>query len=55
MTGTHEGEFNGIPPTGREVDQQGMEKLRLADNRVQEAHIYFDRQEMLTQLGVTEE
>lgn len=55
VTGTHEGEFQGIPPTGREVDQRGMEKLLIADNKVQEAHIYFDQQEMLTQLGVTEE
>lgn len=55
VTGTHEGEFNGIPPTGNDVEQQGMEKLLIADKKVQEARIYFDTQEMLTQLGVTEE
>lgn len=55
VTGTHEGEFKGIPPTEREVDQRGMEKLLIADDRVQEAYICFDQQEMLTQLGVTEE
>lgn len=55
VTGTHEGEFNGIPPTGREVEQQGMEKLLVADNKVQESQVYFDKHEMLTQLGVTEE
>jgi steroid delta-isomerase-like uncharacterized protein len=55
ITGTHEDEFNGIPPTGNEVEQQGMEKLLIADNKVQEAHIYFDTQEMLSQLGVTKE
>lgn len=53
-TGTHEGEFNGIPPTGNEVEQQGMEKLRIADDEIQEASIYFDTREMLAQLGVTE-
>lgn len=53
-TGTHEGEFNGIPPTGNEIEQQGMEKLRIADDKIQEASIYFDTQEMLAQLGVTE-
>lgn len=55
VTGTHEGEYNGIPPTGNEIEQQGMEKILIADNKVQEAHIYFDTQEMLTQLGVTED
>lgn len=55
VTGTHEGEFKDIPPTEHEVDQQGMEKLLIAGNKVKEARIYFDQQEMLTQLGVTDE
>lgn len=54
-TGAHKGEFRGAPPTGNEIEQQGMEKLRIVDNKVQAAHIYFDMQEMLAQLGVTEE
>lgn len=55
VTGTHEGEFTGIPPTGNEVEQQGMEKLLISDDKVQEAMIYFDTQEMLAQLGAAEE
>lgn len=55
VSGTHEGELNGIPPTNREVEQKGMEKLVISDNQVQESHIYFDQQEMLSQLGLTEE
>lgn len=54
VTGTHEEKFNGIPPTGNTVEQQGMEKLRIADGKIHEASIYFDTQEMLTQLGATE-
>lgn len=54
-TGTHEGEFNGIPPTGREIDLTGMDKIRVRNGAVQEHRIYFNLQEMFEQLGLTEE
>ena len=54
VTGTHEGEFDGIPPTGREIEISGMAKIRTADGTVQEDWLYFDLQEMARQLGLTD-
>lgn len=55
VTGTHEGEFNDIPPTEREIDLKGMDKIIVADGKVQEHRIYYDLQEMFEQLGLTAE
>jgi steroid delta-isomerase-like uncharacterized protein len=54
VTATHEGEYAGIPPTGRELEMSGMAKIRTEDGKVQEDHLYFDRQEMAEQLGLLE-
>lgn len=32
-----------------------MEKLRIADGRLQEHRVYFDQQEVFEQLGLTED
>lgn len=53
-TGTHEGEFNDVPPTEREIDLTGMDKIRVVDGKVQEHRLYYDLQEMFEQLGVAE-
>jgi len=55
MTGTHEGEFNGISPTGREIESTGMAKVLIADGRVKEDRLYYNPQLMVEQLGLTEE
>lgn len=55
FTGTHEGEFNDIPPTGREVAITGMSKILLGDGGVQEDRIYYDFQAVFEQLGLAEE
>jgi steroid delta-isomerase-like uncharacterized protein len=54
-TGTHEGEFNGMPPTGREMKLKGMDNLVISDENVLEHRIYYDVQNMLDQLGITDE
>lgn len=54
-TGTHEGEWQGIPPSGREVEFTGMSKTVIADGKIQENWAYFDPQNLLAQLGVTDE
>ena len=52
MRGTHQGELNGIPPTGREVTVTGMSIERIADGRIVEGWNENDALGMLGQLGV---
>ena len=47
MTGTHEGEYDGIPPTGEEMAVGGMSTVVVEDGQVQADRLYFDTQEML--------
>lgn len=54
-TGTHEGEFNGIPPTEREADITGMSKVLISDGKVTEERGYYDYNKLFEQLGLTEE
>lgn len=55
VTGTHEGEFNEITPTGRKVEINTMAKHLITDGKLQEERGYFDPQNILAQLGVTDE
>src|SRR5512145_2695654 len=36
ITGTHTGDFYGIPPTGRHIDLTGMYIVRIADGKIVE-------------------
>jgi steroid delta-isomerase-like uncharacterized protein len=53
ITGTHEGEFKSLPPTGRSVDIRGMGKFSVTDGTVETCRLYYDSREMAAQLGVT--
>lgn len=55
VTGRHEEEFNDVPPTEREIEITGMSKILIADGKVQEDRIYFDRHELFEQLGLADE
>jgi steroid delta-isomerase-like uncharacterized protein len=50
--GTHLGEFNGIPPTGKRVAIGGIEIYRFRDGRVTECVHAEDMLGLLRQLGV---
>ena len=52
---THEGEFDGIPPTGREVEVPEMAKYHVVDDKVREYRVCFDQQAVFEQLGLTDE
>lgn len=52
FTGTHEGEFNGIPPTGRRVTLTFVDILRLRDGKIVEHWLSMDQLSFLQQLGV---
>ena len=51
-TGTHEEEYDDIPPTGADVEFSGMGKFVISDGEIQEARSYYDSQDWLAQLGV---
>ncbi len=51
-TGTHKGEFLGIPATGRTVRVWGMVIDRLQDGRIKDTRILMDTFGLLGQLGV---
>lgn len=55
LTMTHEGEFEGIPPTGRELEIGEMATIEVVDGKVEAHRVYFDNQETLRQLGIVEE
>jgi steroid delta-isomerase-like uncharacterized protein len=51
-TGTQNGEFQGIAPTGRRVQVLGIAINRIENGQIVEEHTYFDRLGLLEQLGV---
>ena len=51
--GTHQGEFQGIPPTGRQVAVPGVVFYRIRDGKIVEFRGSFDMLSMLQQLGVS--
>ena len=51
-TGTHQGDFMGIPPSGRTVTISGMDVYRLRDGRMAEHWHVIEELQMLQQLGV---
>lgn len=50
--GAHQGEFQGIAPTGRRIAAQGLTTLHYRDGRVVERWNQLDQLAMLQQLGV---
>jgi hypothetical protein len=56
VTGTHQGEFMGIPATGRPVAVQGIDIIRFGDDGLAHEHWgVFDIMSMMQQLGVVPE
>jgi steroid delta-isomerase-like uncharacterized protein len=52
FTGTHKGEFMGMPATGRTVDVQLIDIMRFADDGLVHEHWgVFDAMAMMQQLG----
>ncbi|HEV2008789.1 MAG TPA: ester cyclase, partial [Burkholderiales bacterium] len=51
VTGTHTGNFFGIPPTGKKVDVYEIAMLRIVDGQMVEGWIMMDETALLQQLG----
>ena len=52
FTGTHEGEFMGIPPTGRRIEVGEIHIYRLEDGKAVEHRVGRDDLGAMRQLGV---
>jgi steroid delta-isomerase-like uncharacterized protein len=52
MTGTHQGELMGIPPTGVRITVTGISMSRFADGKLAEGWNSYDILGMMQQLGV---
>src|SRR5918996_3080291 len=49
--GTHQGEFMGVPPTGRDVAFTGMRLFRISENKIAESWVNIDERGLQEQLG----
>jgi steroid delta-isomerase-like uncharacterized protein len=52
LTGTHEAEFEGIPPTGREIEYDQIAIFRFSEDSIVEAWAVEDNLTMMIQLGM---
>jgi steroid delta-isomerase-like uncharacterized protein len=52
IRGTHQAEFQGIPPTGKNVTIPALNMFRIAGGRIAEHWIQYDTLGFLQQLGV---
>lgn len=52
VTGTHQGEFAGVPATGKSVNVAGMSVHRVGSGQIQEGWNNWDALGMMQQLGV---
>ena len=51
MTGTHNGDFLGVPPTGRPVTMKGIDFSRVVDGKIAEHWAQFDVIGVMQQIG----
>jgi predicted ester cyclase len=49
--GTHQGEFMGVAPTGREVTFRGLSLDRVVDGKIVESIVELDLEDVLRQIG----
>lgn len=54
LNGTHAGEFNGIPPTGRNVDLPFAIRYTIENGKITDHWLIADQMLLMEQLGVME-
>ena len=54
-SGTHQGEYLGIPATGKAVEWTVTTTFRITGGKIRESWINYDRLAIMQQLGVVEE
>jgi steroid delta-isomerase-like uncharacterized protein len=50
-TGRHEGNYLGIPPTGKQVTYSAVDIFRLSDGKIEEVWSLSDQLDLMQQLG----
>jgi steroid delta-isomerase-like uncharacterized protein len=53
MTGTHDGSFQGLPPTGETIEIEGVDIVTITDDGITSITGYFDQSAVRDQLGLT--
>ena len=53
INGTHQGEFQGIPATGRHISARGVENVKFRDGKLVERWGSSDEMGIMTSLGMT--
>ena len=53
FTAVHQGEFMGIPPTGKEIRLPGCSVYTVEGGKITRGNLYFHGPTLLAQLGVT--
>jgi steroid delta-isomerase-like uncharacterized protein len=51
VTGTHKGEFQGMPPTGKKVSFGGMEFFTIINGKIAEIWVSIDMMRLMQQVG----
>ena len=51
--GTHDGDFFGIPATGKKIDLIGTTLVLMKDGKILQEQDFFDNYSLLSQLGLT--
>jgi steroid delta-isomerase-like uncharacterized protein len=51
-SGTHQGEFYGVPATGKQVSWTATATFRISDGKIREAWLNSDRWGVMEQLGM---
>lgn len=54
VSGTHEGEFMGVPPTGKEIEWDAILIFRIVDGKITDQWIEQDRLSLMAQLGLVD-
>lgn len=51
ITGTHRGDFQGVPPTGRPIQMAGVDISRVVDGKIAEHWAQFDVMAVMQQIS----
>jgi steroid delta-isomerase-like uncharacterized protein len=51
MTGTHRGDFMGVPPTGKSITMKGIDFSRVVNGKIAEHWAQFDAIGVMQQIG----